>query len=354
VISAQNPNQQKSTWSIIYHRYPSVFGGGIASFAKDLLNEGGWFGTGLARLEIEFVQMGNYVPSYQTNGSVVLDGSDGQSDRWEAYLASLPKRTFRRKQLVLQFKLRGDPRLDYQDKIYLQDIRREQIGIAAEMILNALRYAVATLKPSDDWDFAGLIEAAEHLVKRKWDSDEALRQDLTSAFAADRARMDAMDPWSKIDMTGFHRNARLILNEPSDWSETDDFSPHGNDLGADILHDWTRMKRLNAEAVAQHFEIDLTGKLASDSMDRIQLYLALALGHVKKTGTCPPDLAAMALNVLDLDLSAATGTFLEEHRTKWFDRIMRYANILQTILARTNESSSTSDTDEPSHSGFNL
>jgi hypothetical protein len=316
------------TWCIFVRRSPAVFGGGATSFAMNFIEEDGWFRTGLAQLEIVFVHNGAYVPSF-SNGDIIRDGSNGGRAKWEHYLATLPKRRFSRKIGKMALEVRGDIALDNQDKIYLINVTRDQIRIAASMISSTLLKIKGTLKPADGVDLTEIIMAANALAARDWQSDEAMRKDLAVAFALDSARMAAMNPWSKIDMTGYHKSARKILDQPSDWNQIDDFSPHGNDLGADILGDWPSLKRMRVEAVAKRFEIDLTSD--ASGMDRIQLYFALAFGHVKKAGACPSDLALETLAVLDRDLAAATLNILDEHRATWLDRTARYMQILQLM-----------------------
>jgi uncharacterized protein YfeS len=321
-------NVDGKTWSIFVSRSPSTFGGGAAYFAMNFIEENGLFETGLAQLEIIFAQNGEYVPFF-SKGSAIRDGSNGGRARWESYLATLPKRRFARKTGKLALELRGDVALDFQDKIYLINITRDQIRVAASMISSTLLKIKETLKPVDGVDLTEIIVAADALAQREWQSDEAMRKDLAVAFALDRARIAAMDPWSKIDMTGYHKNARKILDQPSDWNQIDDFSPHGNDLGADILGDWPALKRMSVHGVAKRFEIDLQSD--ASSMDRIQLYLALAFGHVKKVGVCPPDLALETLAILDRDLAVATLNVVDEHRATWIDRMARYMQILQLM-----------------------
>ena len=50
-------------------------------------------------------------------------------------------------------------------------------------------------------------------------------------------RQAALSPWEKlgIDWRDFHPGAREILDEPFYWESDNDFSPHGNDTGADLL-----------------------------------------------------------------------------------------------------------------------
>lgn len=320
----------EETWCIFGDRSPRHFGGGVPYFALALMEEDGRFATGLAVLQLLFIQRGEYVP-HHVDGRIILDGSDGQGARWETLFAELPKRKFQRKKRRLSFELRGDPRLDFNDSLYLPNITRENIKFGAEMLHGALAYAQSTLKPSDGVDLSEMIEAAAVLMTREWTSDEALRESLRVAYERNRARMDAMDPWSKINLSGAHPEARKILDDPSDWSEGDDFAPHGNDLGADILGSWPKLKNKSLPAIAKYFEVDLSANDAEASMARIQVTLAIAFGHVKKSGKCSQDVALQALRTLQDDQARASELVGLHHRSGWDVACARYMAMLEKL-----------------------
>jgi uncharacterized protein YfeS len=319
------------TWCIFAHLSPASMGGGPPWLACLLMDEAGWFDTGLAQLELVFVQFGSYVPFHMGDGRIIRDGSDGSRERWEAYIAKLPTREFKRKRGRLAFQLRGDPQLDFRDRIEMGNVTRAEMRIGAEMVLRGLIYAQSTLKKSDGVDLSGVILAAEQLTSRNWASDQELRQDLAVANALDRQRIAAMDPWSKIDLGGSHPNARRILDDPSDWSEINDFAPHGNDLGADILGNWSDLRGRSVEWVARYFEIDLLSQSDSASMDRIQLLLGLAFGHVKKSGKCPDDIATRALLTLQAERNRAIEMVVPDHQAGFRAALDRYEGILKRI-----------------------
>lgn len=322
------------TWCIFGHHYPRFFGGGVPSFVSDLMEEDGRFRTGLAQLQLTFLQRGGYVPFHFSDGRIVRDGSDGQRDRWEQRLTDVPKRKFQRQKRRLSLKLRGDPRLDFQDSVYLTNITRADVRIGAEMLRDALIYVQSTLKRADGVDLTAMIAAAASLAQKDWPSDEALRESCRRAYELDRARINAMDPWSKIDMHGFHPEARKVLDQPSDWSQSDDFSPHGNDLGADILGGWSRLKNKSVAALMQYFEIDPASDDAEASMARIQISQALAFGHIKKTGSCPQDLALYALQILQADAERAAVLVGPGHLAAWQAACSRYGSILKREAAK--------------------
>jgi len=320
------------TWCIFGHQYPAFRGGGVAHWVSVLMERDGWFATGLTRFTLTFVQRGPYVPAHLSTGVVVRDGSDGQDAKWEAYLATLPAHRFARKKRELTIALRGDPDLDFVDRHYLVNVTIADLQIGARMVLRALEQAQDTFKASDGVDLAPMSRSAEALLARRWPDDEAMRAELSVAHDLDRARIAAMDPWSQLDLRGFHPKARRILDQPTDWSEVDDFSPHGNDLGADILGNWSALMGLGTKEIEKHFQVDLTSDDAVSSMARIQISLALAFGHIKMTADCPADLALQAALDLQKHRSRAAALVTRDHLEHWTTACDRYATILQRYL----------------------
>lgn len=327
-MSAPCADGTGGTWCLFSAHYPAFFGGGVPYSVKLLMTEPGWPVTGLDQLELIFVQCGAYVPQRLANGDLVTDGSAGQGARWDVYLASLPKRRFDRKKNCLKLVLRGDPAFDFENRGVLAEVRREDIARGSLMVKQALDFLQSRLKRADGVDLSPLIEAADALAQRSWASEAALHDALHDAHRQDRARMDAMDPWRKVDLRGAHKDARQILDAPLDWSQGNPFAPHGNDLGADILGEWARIRRKDVAAVAAYFQIDMASAEAEDRMDQIQLLLGLAFAHVKKTATCPPDLAAETLKCLRDHKALAIEALVAEHRADCQEAWMRYDRIL--------------------------
>ncbi|MCU0828101.1 MAG: hypothetical protein MUE52_12005 [Tabrizicola sp.] len=317
------------TWCIFGHDYPASRGGGAAHWVRALMEQEGRFATGLTRFTLTFVQRGPYVPAHLGNGVGVRDGSDGQDARWNASLARLPSRRFSRKTRELVMTLRGDPGLDFVDRHALVNITTADLQIGTDMVLRALIHAQGRFKASDGVDLGPMIRSAKALLARSWPDDQAMRAELSVAHDLDRARIAAMDPWAKIDMRGFHPQARQILDQPSDWSEGNEFSPHGNDLGADILHNWSVLKSWDIARIADHFQVDLYASTPGASLARMQISLALAFGHIKKSGDCPADLARQARRDLMNHRARAAAMVMPDHLDAWSKTCDRYAAILQ-------------------------
>jgi uncharacterized protein YfeS len=113
-----------------------------------------------------------------------------------------------------------------------------------------------------------------------------------------------MSPWERlgIDWRDFHPNARRILDDPFYWEEANDFSPHGNDTGADLLSDYRTWSSAHPAGDPLAF---LRGLVASwgfavDSTDPTfravsdEAAVALAFAELKIRGVCRPAVAEFA------------------------------------------------------------
>lgn len=200
-------------------------------------------------------------------------------------------------------------------------------------LVDALTYGTGTLKPSDEFDREGFLSFIQHQRQLDRGTPADIRQALEYANDLAKQRWEARDAWDKlsVDWDDMHPNARAILDDPQDWSNSHDFSPHGNDTGADIFADWSVYTNLTPEQAAQEIgwgsDFDLTNALCWK--DWIEINLALAFGHIKKRGTCPQTLANSVLDALRQDLSRAKTLSNWEHQSEYVACLTRYIAILE-------------------------
>lgn len=194
--------------------------------------------------------------------------------------------------------------------------------------IGALRHALAPGRKPVSFDrepfFAHL--AAERA--RTFCSDEALRAYLRHASAVRDERHTAKSPEERLneDAEGFHPKARGILDDPRDWSCDDEFSPHGNDAGADILNNWPAFRKMSLAQAGRAMEFpplsdDLEDHLWKEWVDTA---LGLAFGHVKKSGQCPARIAAATRDLLAREFARNKARVAWEHRQEWERRLARY------------------------------
>ena len=137
--------------------------------------------------------------------------------------------------------------------------------------------------------------------------------DVETFYNAHRERvkdLEALLPWPErleIDWKKFHPSARTLLDDELFWSESDEFSPHGNDTGHDLFDDLRRWRRSHAAAPPLDFlarEMRSWGFDPAKQDDEIAVHthdqaaIALAFGLIKLEGSCDPTTRDAALTAI--------------------------------------------------------
>jgi hypothetical protein len=298
----------------------------IGHVSRHLTAQQAFFGNGLHE-----INLGLYYRWRSLEPETVIYGDDARSYAFEE--VTLPKRRFRRSREVLDIEWRS-PRMVGRDvkAIREENITSAQFRIGLDDLIDAIGYGLGSVKPSDDVDVGGLMEWLRDQRSRIPREDSDLRARLQADEAAFRKIMSGLNEWEKLglDWRDFHADARRILDDPSDWDPVDDFSPHGNGTGADILENWSRNARSSPRAVADRFGF-IGQDPASNRDEWMQwalIHLGLAFGHIKKRATCPPDLARRTRAVLTRERVFASAQNDWPHRDEWLGRLDRYDRIL--------------------------
>jgi uncharacterized protein YfeS len=228
-------------------------------------------------------------------------------DRYEAFLAAFPTAKFHRKRAKVE--------LNYVSR--LGDSRRVTDSRAADLDLfvrgaQELAAELAILGPrlrrSDAFDFSAFSGWLRTRLAALPQTEAELRQ-LTDRFAVEaRNRAKAMDPWERLDIDWeeYHPQARPLLDDPFYWECADDFAPHGNDTGADIL-EFYRERSGRAQSGTQF----LDGVLRDWGLNPVQppddplmvpvwedAKIAVAFAQLKVDATCDPAVRAGALDAI--------------------------------------------------------
>ncbi|MCI0348028.1 MAG: hypothetical protein L0Z53_01260 [Acidobacteriales bacterium] len=117
-------------------------------------------------------------------------------------------------------------------------------------------------------------------------------------------RRAALSPWEKLDIDwrDFHPDARETLDEPFYWEDDNDFAPHGNDTGADLLFSYRGWLRRDPAGDPIGFYERLLrrwGYRADPAREQGQSVIdeaavALAFAELKLRGKCRPKVASLA------------------------------------------------------------
>lgn len=166
------------------------------------------------------------------------------------------------------------------------------------------------LKPNA-FDWAAFVAWFRSLKSEMPTTLEGIEAATAAGHEAAKARIKAVDPWVdlEIDWEAFHPDARQLLPEPFYWSGSDDFAPHGNDEGFDVLTEMRRRPRNAAfteetfASLADHFE---HVKRDADDFDQtlfLDFVVAVAFGHIKLKGFCPSWLRDKALSAMKSEIA---------------------------------------------------
>jgi len=142
------------------------------------------------------------------------------------------------------------------------------------------------------------------------------------------AQAALLSPWDKlgIDWSQYHPSARELLDDPFYWDSVDEYAPHGNDTGADLLETFRDWRSRHAGVPASRFlplmfkrwnyttsVAELHGKPLSQWDDGDELMLevideaniAIAFAQMKLEGRCDDDLREAALLSIERQLDPA-------------------------------------------------
>ncbi|MEP4196556.1 MAG: hypothetical protein ABJL99_13085 [Aliishimia sp.] len=300
----------------------NTYGGGPVSWVSDLLEvELPVFGTAVEKIKLTVFYPGM---SANAHSSIPYEPPEKDTRRFER-----KRKTLR----VLWISRRQSEALV--GGVYLQHMTSKILLGAFDDVADAIRFGLERLSNKDDFDKESFSTWLIEMRERSWGERSDLQAKLRSASEKRREKWRAQaeaDPWSvlQIDWSKMAPTARDILDDPNDWSESDDFSPHGNDTGADIFAEWSCYARLTPEAAARKIGWDSEFDLNDDVCwhDWVEINLALAFGHIKKSGGCPPELASKAHSVLSKEIARINELSDWQYREEFLTRAERYCGIL--------------------------
>lgn len=137
-----------------------------------------------------------------------------------------------------------------------------------------------------------------------------------------KRKLESMDEWEKlgIDWSDFHPTARVILNSTFFWKCADDFSPNGNDTGADVLsfyQDWRKKNRAKPaiaffNKLMKDWGVDMSSTEKDDFSREAyeQSIVGLAFAQLKIDGACDSEISLLALKAIE----KSRNWFTDHHR----------------------------------------
>jgi uncharacterized protein YfeS len=259
-----------------------------------LLTDAPLFGTALTELTVAF-HFATSGPSRKTLDQLYAD--------FHTNRLKLPNVVFRRNRGQAVIDIASDlldgKELDSRRGLSLSLLR----GGVAET-LAALRLLKSRLTAKDDFSLDAFLSHCDRREASLPDTDEALSTLKKQSDARRAAIRAAMSPWERlgIDWRDFHPDARRILDNPFYWEQANDFSPHGNDTGADLLSDYRSWLGLHPSddplefyrglIIQWGFSPDATDPSIRSALD--EAGIALAFAELKLRADCRPSVAALA------------------------------------------------------------
>lgn len=257
-------------------------------------------------------------------------------ERHNSYRSALPKTTYRRTKGKLDIDIASEI-MDARDWKPSPRLSLPLFEHGVDEIIGALPLIRKRLKGSDAFDLEAFLSHCEAARRRIPCSEDAL-QDLASELkAAEKAKRDAMSPWEKlgIDWEDFHPRAREILDDPFFWDCTDDFSPNGNDTGADLLEAYRDWLKGHKDGQPVRFLERLAkqwGYSSIESMDdevRAEAAVGLAFADLKLRATCDEQVRELAVESLERQRKQAKASTGWPHRQERLKALAKIEHKLQ-------------------------
>ncbi|MDP6722884.1 MAG: hypothetical protein QGF59_29745, partial [Pirellulaceae bacterium] len=182
---------------------------------------------------------------------------------------------------------------------------------ALDVLIREVEACRRKFKPTDDIRFNEFLdwlrEQHGNLPKTQKEAEEL---DKRWRDAEDKKR-EQMDEWESLGLNwdDYHENARDVVSDPRLWSQGHDFSPNGNDSGADLIYMFRAEKARWARGGGNAFYQNLARDWGFDSdakpddsnsyeMKRESI-IGLAFAFLKLFAYCPDWLANETIQTIE-------------------------------------------------------
>ncbi len=158
----------------------------------------------------------------------------------------------------------------------------------------------------DDFNFDSFLEWAALRFKDLPSTDESLKEYATALNSKPEESKKA-ESWDDlhIDWSEYHPQARETLDDLFYWDCVNEYAPHGNDEGADVLEHFQRWRKRNKTGDSKKFFERLMREWGVSNPPEDDLHdtygpclIGLAFAHLKVDAACPSWVRDEALKVL--------------------------------------------------------
>jgi uncharacterized protein YfeS len=274
-----------------------------------LLADAPFFGAAITELTVTF-HFASSGPPGTTLGHLYA--------RFHADREKLPKVVFRRSRETMAIDVASNL-IDGSDPDADRSVSLPLFRSAVAETIEALRMMKLRLTKKDDFNLAAFIAHCLR-CKEKIPSDEESLASLAAELEDREATIKAaMTPWERlgIDWRDYHPDARRILDDPFYWEQANDYAPHGNDTGADLLSAYrTWLERqpsgnpldfFKSLMARWEFSLDSNDPIIRSALDEAAVGLAFA--EFKLRGTVTPAVATLAREAVHRQRRQALTTF---------------------------------------------
>jgi uncharacterized protein YfeS len=212
------------------------------------------------------------------------------------------------------------------------DVAEPELVVFQAIVLEAAVMLLSTLSEHKAMRKAVPLRALESALSRAQEELPTTVSELRHFATEQQGRAIAtaalLSPWDKlgIDWAQFHPAARRLLDDPFFWDSVDEYAPHGNDTGADLLDAFREWRRGHAKIPASRFlplmlkrwnyssgvallldkpmsQWDDDDELMLEVIDEANI--AIAFAQMKIEGRCDEDLREAALLSIERQLDPA-------------------------------------------------
>ena len=301
------------------------------------------FGSAIKEIEIHI-----HFPSKP--GTKAKRTLEGLYEDFHQGLMKLPECKFLRKKN--RFIIKFESEAGYANDPHVEGYGDPDLGlyqVVFKEIVSQLKILKTRIKPTDNFQLDAFFSWLDEQLETIPQTEKELLTLKTQSQAYSKAKRESMDEWEKlgVDWVDYHSSARDILDEPFYWDFVDDFAPHGNDSGADLLHAYEEWRKTNKSISSKTFfrelwqswwgsEVsleDVTTQHPDDYAisDYDKLTVALAFAHLKHEARCPKWIGQKAIESINRRCHFVTKEhpdweYLEEYITK--------ANKMEKILEK--------------------
>lgn len=290
------------------------------------------FGQAIQRLTIHFYLDRNGQPNKK---------QVKQHPEYYAHLRSLPTVTFQRRRAEAKIEIASQlaPGKDFDRRLQLS--LSMFCGGVAEVVA-ALELLRNHLNTDDDFDLEAFLKHCRSALDRLPNCVEELAAFAEATRQRRIARNAAMTTWDRLDINweDYHPDARRLLDDPFYWECSDDFAPHGNDAGADLLSLYKSWLGQNSAADSMVFFRDLMSRWEcseplndqSELDEYDEAAIALPFAELKYCGVCSPAAVSSALAaILRQGVAAA-----KSHNWSSKDEYLKKLAMMEAKLASMN------------------